>query len=153
MSDQKETADSQTSDELKFQLRLTLSDHYSGLIQRQQEDGELTRLKNTLSNHRAEMVCQYDAFSDYCAESEVRGEINTALYRWTKDTINDQSKKAKYLKIFTIYVGGESVYGSEIADRLERDLQPLASRRIIETISRYDNDPTSNPQPPKKYLS
>ena len=68
---------------------------------------------------------QFDAFAEYVAESEKQGAVDDPLYKWTKATIENPAKKEKYLKSFTLYVGGKEVYEKEIADALEKDLQPL----------------------------
>jgi len=67
------------------------------------------------------MKCQFDAFADYVAEAEKRGPENYPLYKWTKATIENPEKKAKYLKSFTLYIDGDEVY----AKALEKDLQSL----------------------------
>ena len=56
--------------------------------------------------HNASLKCQYDAFAGYCAVAEAQGIDKFPLYQWTKDTIEDPAKKAKYLKAFTLYVDG-----------------------------------------------
>ena len=45
------------------------------------------------------LVCQYDAFADYCAEAEARGIEHYPLYAWTKAVVADPAKKAKYQKV------------------------------------------------------
>jgi hypothetical protein len=56
------------------------------------------------------MKCQFDAFAEYVAEAEKRGTKNYPLYAWTKSTIENPEKRAKYLKSFTLYVDGNEVY-------------------------------------------
>jgi hypothetical protein len=63
-------------------------------------------------------------------------------------TIEDPVKKEKYLKSFTLYVNEQEIYAKEIADALEADLQPLARSGVINRISKFDSNPTNNPQPP-----
>ncbi len=97
------------------------------------------------------MKSQFDAFAGYVAEAEKHGTENYPLYDWTKATIEDPAKKAKYTKSFTLYVDGKEVYAKEKADALESDLQPLASGKLVTRISKHDTNPANNPQPPARY--
>ena len=73
------------------------------------------------------------------------------LYTWTRQTIENPEKKAKYLRSFTVYVEGEQVYSKETADALEAALLSLAldPESGIERVFKYDTNPAHNPQPPK----
>ena len=73
---------------------------------------------------------------EYVATAEERGVESYPLYEWTKATIENPSKKEKYLKSFTVYVDGREVCEREIADGIEADLQPLASGSLIARISK-----------------
>ncbi len=84
------------------------------------------------------------------AAAEAEGVDKYPLHAWTKATIENPAKKEKYLKSFTIYVDDQEVYGKEIADALEADLQPLAARGLITRLSKYDTNPANNPQPPAR---
>jgi len=97
------------------------------------------------------MKCQFDAFADYVAEAEKRGDVNDPLYRWTKATIENPAKKERYLKSFTLYAGGQEVYGKEIADALEADLLPLVGGEVIVRMAKHDTNPANNPQPPERF--
>jgi hypothetical protein len=77
------------------------------------------------------MKCQFDAFADYVKEAEDKGIEQFPLYAWTKRTIEDPAKEAKYTKFFTLYVEGNEVYDKDKADAL-------------------DTDPAHNPQPPRQ---
>src|SRR5262249_6952348 len=70
------------------------------------------------------------------------------LYEWTKKTVDDPAKKAKYLKSFTLYVAGQEVYEKDKADALEAELKPLVGGPIVANMFKYDTDPAHNPQPP-----
>jgi hypothetical protein len=85
--------------------------------------------------------CQFDAFAEYVATAEEQRVESYPLYEWTKATIENPSKKEKYLKSFTVYVDGREVYEREIADAVEADLQPLAASGLIARISKYDTKP------------
>jgi hypothetical protein len=138
------------SDDLKFQLRLTLSDKFAQLARNDPGDASLSALADILSRHDAVMKCQFDAFADYVSEAEANGIENFPLYEWTKKTIEDPAKKAKYTKSFALYAGGKEVYEKDKADKLEAELKPLVGGPIIVQMFRYDTDPAHNPQPPRQ---
>jgi hypothetical protein len=97
------------------------------------------------------MKCQFDAFADYVAEAERNGTENYPLYAWTKATIGNPEKVAKYTKSFTLYAGGEEVYDQAVADALEADLEPLVGGPLVARLSRHDTNPANNPQPPARF--
>jgi hypothetical protein len=61
-------------------------------------------------------------------DAERVGPEQYPLYRWTKDTIENPEKKAKYQKSFTVYVGGEQVYEKETADWLHAQLSAFVGK-------------------------
>jgi hypothetical protein len=138
------------TDDLKFQLRLTLSDEFAPVARSNPGAPSISPLTNILKRHDAVMKCQFDAFADYVSEAEANGVENYHLYEWTKKTIEDPAKKAKYVKSFTLYVGGEEVYAKDKADELEAELKPLVGGPIVAKMFRYDTDPAHNPQPPRR---
>jgi hypothetical protein len=138
------------SDDLKFQLRLTLRDDFVEAARNNQGDPSIRTLTDILNRHHASMKCQFDAFADYVNEAEANGIENFPLYEWTKKTVEDPAKKTKYIKSFALYVGGMEVYEREKADNLEAELKPLAGGPILEKIFKYDTDPAHNPQPPRQ---
>ena len=99
----------------------------------------------------AELICQFDAFSNFVIECEKENDTNNALYKWTKDTIENSLKKKKYLKSFTVYVNGQQLYEKKTADYLESEIKKLNEKKILK-INKYNSDPKNNPQPPKKYF-
>src|SRR6516162_1967749 len=135
------------NDDLKFQLRLTLRDEFAQVARDDPADPSISMLANILSRYDAVMKCQ---FADYVSEAEANGVENYHLYEWTKKTIDDPAKKAKYVKSFTLYVGGEEVYEKDQADALEAELKPLVGGPIVAKMFRYDTDPAHNPQPPRQ---
>jgi hypothetical protein len=98
---------------------------------------------------RSIQKCQFDAFAGYVSEAEANGIENYPLYEWTKKTVEDPAKKAKYTKSFALYVGGEEVYAKDKADALEAELEPLVGGSIVAEMFKYDSDPAHNPQPPR----
>ena len=134
----------------QYQVRFDVTDSAkSESVRRKLADPEVAQLFVILAKHRAVPKCQFDAFAEYVAVAEEQGVESYPLYQWTKATIENQEKREKYLKSFTIYVDDREVYAKEIADALEADLQPLATSGLIARISKYDTNPANNPQPPK----
>ena len=113
----------------------------------------LQPLYELIARYKAELVCQFDAFAGFCKQAELNGNEDLPLYKWTKATIENPEKEAKYVKIFTIYVEGQEVYDQAIAEKLESELKPMVGGPVIEKLSKYDSNPANNPQTPKKYLN
>lgn len=136
--------------EWQYQVRFDMDDAATAeSARRDLRNSLLAPLAEILANHHATLKCQFDAFAEYVATAEKHGVENYPLYEWTKATIENSAKKAKYLKSFTLYVDGREVYAKEIADALAADLQPLAHSGLITRLSKYDTNPANNPQPPK----
>ena len=134
-----------------YQVRVTLADEAAEVARRDRGDPVLAPLAGILATHRAALKCQFDAFADYVAEAEENGTDKYPLYEWTRDTIADPAKKAKYLTAFTLYVDGQEVYAKAAADALEAELQPLVGGDLITRLTKHDTNPANNPQPPKRY--
>lgn len=132
----------------RFQLRLTVSPELSATLREPPASHSHGPLADVLRRHNASLKCQFDAFADYVSEAERQGSEKYPLYKWTKDTIAIPEKKARYLQIFTVYVGGEEVYGKEIAEPLEAELSALVGDAGIENVVKFDTNPANNPQPP-----
>ena len=141
------------SEQWQYQVRINLADALADLARQNPDDPALAPLPEILAKHRATLKCQFDAFADYVAEAERNGTEAYPLHAWTKATIEDPAKKAKYLKSFTLYVAGQEVYAKEEADALEADLQPLAGGGLVTRLSKHDTNPANNPQPPERYRS
>ena len=140
------------SEPWQYQIRIYLDDALAEVARQGDPDNPtIKQLADVLTRHRATMKCQFDAFADYVAEAEKRGPENYPLYQWTKATIANPEKKAKYLKSFTLYIDGDEVYAKGLADALERDLQPLVDGKRITRLSRHDTNPANNPQPPARH--
>jgi hypothetical protein len=135
----------------QFQLRLTVSEALAPELRGDPSARAYAPLHDVLQRHGASLVCQYDAFAGYVSEAEEQGIEHYPLYQWTKDTIEDPAKQAKYLRSFTVYVKGDEVYGKDVADALECELQALASGNGgIERVAKFDTNPANNPQPPQR---
>ena len=135
----------------KFQLRIYLDDAFAETARRGDGDPALKPLLAILAKHNAELKCQFDAFAGYVAEAEKYGTEHYHLYEWTKATIENPAKKAKYVKSFTLYVDGDEVYAKEKADALEADLMPLVGRGQVTRLTKHDTNPANNPQAPARY--
>ncbi len=138
---------------LQYQLRVEIEDGAAENARCGADDPALGPLNDILARHGAVLVCQYDAFAGYCAEAERNGVEGYPLYAWTRATIEDPTKKAKYVRVFSIYIGGEDVYDGDRADALENDLRPLVGGPAVKNLARYDTDPANNPQVPERYRS
>lgn len=134
-----------------YQVRLALADDAAVTARRDPRDPALRPLADILDRHRAALKCQFTAFADYVADAERQGTGNYPLYAWTKATIEDPAKKAKYLKSFTVYVEGQEVYAKATADALEAELQSLVGGGLITRLSKHDTNPANNPQPPARF--
>jgi hypothetical protein len=141
--------DGVVGEELKYQLRLTLRDAFAEAARNHPDDPSIAPLTQLLCRHDAALKCQYDAFADYVKEAEAKGVEAYPLYAWTKRTVDDPVKEAKYTKSFTLYVDGDEVYEKGKADALEAELRPLVGGPIVAQMFRYDTDPAHNPQPPR----
>jgi len=139
------------SEQWQYQLRVDLADEAAELARRDPDSPALAPLPDILRRHDAALKCQFDAFADYVAEAEKHGVEHYPLYLWTKATIENPAKKAKYLKSFTLYVEGNEVYAQAQADALESDLQPLVGGRLVTRLAKHDTNPANNPQPPARY--
>ncbi len=139
------------SEQWQHQVRIDLGDELAEVARRDPDNPAIKPLADILTRHRATMKSQFDAFADYVAEAEKRGTENYPLYAWTKATIENPEKKAKYVKSFTLYVDGNEVYAKPLADSLASDLQPLVGCTLIARLSKHDTNPANNPQPPAQY--
>jgi hypothetical protein len=134
-----------------YQIRIDLAEALAERARHDPGNPALRLLADILARHRATMKCQFDAFADYVAEAERQGTDGYPLYAWTKATIENPEKKAKYLKSFTVYVDGQAVYAKPAADALEAELKPLVDSAVIVRLSKHDTNPANNPQVPPQY--
>ena len=136
---------------LRYQLRVYMDDATAALARREPGAPSLQPLSVILERHHAALVNQLDAFAGYVAEAETHGEAEYPLYRWTKATIEDPAKRAKFARTFSIRVHDDEVYDRAPADALEAELRPLVGGGIVERMTRHDTDPAKNPQMPAEY--
>jgi hypothetical protein len=139
------------SEQGQYQVRIDLAEEPAEVARRDPADPALAPLPEILARHGASMKSQYDAFAGYVAEAEREGIERYPLYHWTKATIENPTKKAKYVKSFALYVDGDEVYAKDKADSLEADLQPLLGGGVITRLAKHDTNPANNPQPPARY--
>ena len=140
----------ETAEAWQYQLRVDLADA-AAEARSSADHPELRPLRDILAAHDARLVCQYDAFAGYCAEAEEHGIEHYPLYAWTRAVIADPTKKAKYVKSFSIHVGGAEVYAKDKADALEAALTPLVGAGVVMRLAKHDTDPANSPQMPEKY--
>jgi len=141
------------SEHLQYQLRAYLDDPLAATARHDPASAALAPLLAALRRHDATLVCQLDAFEAYVAEAEREGAEADPLYRWTKATLADPTKRAKHARAFAVRVGGSEVYGREQADALEAELQDLVGAGLVQRISRHDTDPANNLPIPPEYRS
>ncbi len=139
------------SDRWQYQIRIYLADEFAEVARRDPGNPAIKPRVDILGKRHATMKCQFDAFAGYVAEAEKQGTENYPLYEWTKATIEDAAKEAKYIKSFTLYVDGNEVYAKHKADALESDLRPLVGGKLVTGLSKHDTNPANNPQPPPRY--
>ena len=126
--------------EVLYQIRINVTDEFT-------IDENLTSL---LEIHNASLICQYDAFVNFVKECESKDDTDNPLYRWTKDTIEDEIKKTKYKKIYSVVVNKQQVYKEEIADSIKQKIDKKNLKTVI-SLDKFDTQPKNNPQPPKKF--
>jgi hypothetical protein len=132
----------------EYQIRVNLGHEFAKVARSDPGNPAIKPLTDILTKHHAALKCQYDAFAEYVAEAEKHGTEEYPLYKWTKVTIEDPVKEAKYIKSFTIYVDGNQVYPKAQADALESDLQPLVGGALITQLFKHDTNPANSPQAP-----
>ena len=137
--------------DLLYQIRLDVTEDIAQEVRNKNYHKLNEYIDAILLKVDAELICQFDAFNNFLIECEKENNTNNALYKWTKDTIENSLKKKKYLKSFTVYVNGEQLYEKKTADYLESEIKKLNEKKILK-ISKYNSDPKNNPQPPKKYF-
>ena len=135
-------------DEWLYQLRLTASDALAAALRGDATASAHAPLHDLLRRHGATLVCQYDAFAGYVREAEQNGPDGYPLYAWTRATLANPEKRARYLRAFTVYVDDAQVYPRERADALETGLRALVAPDGIVAVSKFDTNPANNPQPP-----
>ncbi len=151
MAERSSAPDEAAAEAWLYQLRVDLAEDAAAAARQGADRPGLGPLGHILAAHDAALMCQYDAFAGYCADAEARGVEHDPLYAWTKAVIADPAKKAKYIKSFTIHVGGAEVYARDKAEALEAALAPLVGAGVVTRLAKHDTDPANSPQMPEKY--
>ena len=139
------------AEQWQYQLRVDLAEDAAEAARAGAEHPGLGPLREILAAHDARLICQYDAFAGYCAEAEEHGIEHYPLCAWTKAVIADPVKQAKYVKSFSIHVGGAEVYDKGKADALEAALGPLVDAGVVTRLAKHDTNPANSPQMPEQY--
>ena len=139
------------AEQWQYQLRIDLAEDAAEAARAGADHAALEPLRDILAAHDAALVCQYDAFAGYCAEAEAQGIEHYPLYAWTRAVIADPAKRAKYVKSFSLHVGGAEVYPEDKANTLAAALAPLVSAGVVTRLARHDTNPANSPQMPEKY--
>ena len=111
--------------ELLYQVRLDVTEDIAQEVRNKNYYKLNEYIDAILLKVDADLICQFDAFNNFVIECEKEDNTNNALYKWTKDTIENNLKKKKYLKSFTVYVNGEQLYDKKTADYLESEIKNL----------------------------
>lgn len=143
------------ADQIKYQLRLYLTDEFAAVARADARDPQLKAVNDILDKYGVKMINQLDALEGFCAEAEAAGDIGpeNELYHWTKHVVQQPIKQARYSKQFTLYdLDDNQVYDEAIVDGLIAELQPLIGDGIIAQMSeKYDNVKENNPQAPEQF--
>src|ERR1700754_3364019 len=102
------------ADAWQFQIRMNVSADLAAILRNDPKAAGHPAIRDVLREDHATVKSQFDAFSEYVDEAERTGQENFPLYRWTKETIANPEKKAKYLQVFTVYVDGHEIYGRDV---------------------------------------
>ena len=139
------------AEQWQYQLRIDLAEDAAEAARAGADHAALEPLRDILAAHDAALVCQYDAFAGYCAEAEAQGIEHYPLYAWTRAVIADPAKRAKYVKSFSLHVGGAEVYPKDKANALEAALTPLVGAGVVTRLAKHDTNPANSPQMPDEY--
>ena len=131
-----------------YQIRIKVSEELSKALRTAAQSSVVHEINVIAQKHGTRLVCTFDGFFDYCAESEQNGTDDYPLYDWTKQTISNPEKVRKHLRSFAFYKGDEQVYSLALADALYQDLEALLKSEKIEDLKKIDSNPKNNPQPP-----
>jgi hypothetical protein len=86
--------------ELLYQVRLDVTEDIAQEVRNKSYFKLNEYIDAILLKVDAELICQFDAFNNFVIECEKENNTNNALYKWTKDTIENNVKKKKVFKIF-----------------------------------------------------
>ena len=112
--------------EVLYQIRLNVTDEFN-------DDDQLN---NLLDEYDASLMCQFDAFVFFVRECENKKETDNPLYKWTKDTVENDEKKTKYKNIYSIYVNKQQVYKENKADSLINGIKKL-NLNTIKSVDKF----------------
>ena len=79
--------------ELLYQIRLDITENIAQEVRNKNYNKLNDDIGSILLKVNGELICQFDAFSNFVLECEKDNNTNNALYKWTKDTIEDDEKK------------------------------------------------------------
>src|SRR5438034_11143301 len=87
------------ADDLKFQLRLNLSDEFAQVAWNDPEDPSIATLTDVFNRHDAVMKCQFYAFAVYLREAEASDIENFLFYDRTKKSNDVTVKNVNNIKL------------------------------------------------------
>ncbi len=133
-----------------YQVRVRLKKELAEAIRFNKENDAAETLLALATKHETSIVCTLDAFSEYVEEAENNGTENYPLYKWTKNTIENEQKAKKHSRAFSFYYKNDQIYSKKVAENLFEDLKVLYNAGLIEELRLIDSNPKNNPQPPDR---
>ena len=145
-----------------YQIRFNLDDELAIAVRGGVSLPELQILNGILEANGAELVCQLDAFENYCKENshlatkaKLDGDADTwmhsslPLFMWTDAILKNPKKREKYSRNFTIYAEGEMLYTKTVADALFSSCENLP---FVQELRMYNDNPADNPPIPDEFF-
>jgi hypothetical protein len=114
-------------------------------------------LNDILEANNAELICQLDAFENFCKENghlatkaRFEGDADglLPLFLWTDACLKEPIKREKYGKNFTVYVDGEMLYSRDTATKLHLRLESLP---FLQELRIHNDNPADNPPIPDEF--
>jgi len=142
-----------------YQVRFNLPDELAIAVRGGVALPELQILNHILETNEAELVCQLDAFENYCKDNghlatkaRFEGDVDglLPLFLWTDATLKDPEKRDKFSRNFTVYVKGEMLYEKLTAVTLRRYFQSLP---FLDDLRMHNDNPADNPPIPAEFLN
>ena len=79
--------------ELLYQVRIDVTEDIAQEVRNKNYHKLNENIDAILLKVDAELICQFDAFNNFVIECEEENNTSNALYKWTKDTIENKVKK------------------------------------------------------------
>jgi hypothetical protein len=142
-----------------YQVRFNLDDELAIAVRGGVALPVLQILNDILEANNAELICQLDAFEDFCkknghlaTKARFEGDADglLPLFLWTDACLREPEKREKYGKNFTVYIDGEMLYSGPTAKKL---LHRLESLPFLQGLRVHNDNPADNPPIPDEFLN